>query len=239
MPVNSAVGSSAVNSDQNANAVFAGPTTGAASTAAFRAMVAADLPQIPNSNLVNQGDNALLAFQEMGANFKAATIGNAWPGQGATPTLTNGRIYWHCVYVPKAFTATGVSFWLAQSGVYTASGYNGFGLYSINVGTGVLTQIAATTSSTTLFAGATGLTSVNFASTVALTEGIYYIGWLYGNSAQTTAPLLIMGSYGQFSFTFANSIRPFARLNSQTALPASQAFSGLSGETVILYTWLF
>jgi hypothetical protein len=245
MAVTSTGGAAAPGSDQAANSIFAGPATGTPAATQFRAMVNADLPfavPITNANLVNQGNNDLLALQELGANFKGYTLGNAFPTNGNAVSIVNGIGNYFAAYVPKAATLTGIDFFVTTRGTYTSTGYNGFALYTINTGTGLLTQVAATTSSTTIWSTANGLNSVNFATPYAATEGVYFVAYIGQWSAASTVPGLWCSNItyaNSTAFNFPNSIKVSAYLSPQTTLPATQAFSALSANNLLPYIYLY
>lgn len=114
-----------------------------------------------------------------------------------TLTLTDNRCYLGSVLIGKDQTATGVEFFIKTNGSYTADQTNSFALYSINTSTGLLTKVAETANSGTLYtAGANTWVKIAFASTVALTKGTYFGSFLWNASATTTAPTLKAQSWG-------------------------------------------
>lgn len=242
MAVTAQGGAAAPGSDQPANTLFAGPVSGAVAPPAFRVQVIADLPlNIPNNNFFNSGDNGLLGLQELGAPFKGYTIGNVIPTNGNFLTLATQRVQYWAVYVPKPALLSTVAFLIATSGVYTSTGYNGFALNTINTTTGLLTQVAATTSSTTIWAGAGGYNTINFATPYAAVEGVYFLSLLYQSSAQVTAPQLLDSALNSNAISFLGafpaSIKLNGILNAQTSIPTTQLMSGLTQTATLTYSW--
>lgn len=232
MAVTAQGGAAAPGSDQNANTIFAGPATGVAGAPLFRSQVIADLPaNIPNSSLASQGFTDYIALKELGTSIKAWPPGNLPLTQAGSQSMVSGTIVYTVEYVPSPVTLTGVQFVLTVSGVYTSTGYNGFALFSINTGTGALTQIAATTSSTTLWSAGVGFNNIPFSSTIAVNEGVYVVAALYQNSAQVTAPAvntLNMQHSNYGSRDFPNNIK-LVGTSSGTTIPTSINFSAIAG----------
>jgi len=83
---------------------------------------------------------------------------------------------------------TGVLWYQARAGVYTANNYNGFGLYKFSGATGTL--IASTTTDTALLKGSTGFKFKAFTSPSIVTTGAYVVALIYSNSVQPTAPTI-------------------------------------------------
>jgi len=134
------------------------------------------------------------------------------------------------VWIPKQVTITGVKFILLTAGVYTASNYNGFGLYSQSSGT--LTLVASSTTDTTLFKTSSSLITKAFTATYSAAPGLYYIGVIWSASATTTAPVFSTCSNSGFgassvynTFDFTNNNKTYALLTSQTTMPATVTMS--------------
>jgi hypothetical protein len=104
----------------------------------------------------------------------------------ATQTLVDGRQYMVPFYLPKAETITGVKFVQVTQGNYTADNNNRIGLYSVVAG--VLTLQASCANNGDLWKSAGGIITVAFDAPYAASAGVYYIGYLYNQSAQVTAP---------------------------------------------------
>lgn len=234
-------GGAAPNSSQGANSIFAGPATGADAPPGFRAQVIADLPTgIPNANLFNIGSNDLIALQEFGSAIKAGPPGFTVPVNNSAVTLVNQTARSTLIYIPKPMTITGVKFIITVQGNYTSTGYNGLALYSLNSATGLLTQVAATTTSTTIWASAPGMITVPFATPYAANEGVYAVLNLYQRSAETTAPQLGAATMNVnlMAMDFPNSIK-FGGAISTTSLASSLLFSTISSNSGMTYIYLY
>jgi hypothetical protein len=110
-PVTGAGTITATFATQNANLVFAGPTSGGAATPAFRALVAADVPNLDTSKLTT----GILPIARGGTNSGTALNNNRlmWSAGGAiveATALTNGQLFIGSTgAAPVAATLTGTS----------------------------------------------------------------------------------------------------------------------------------
>ncbi len=174
--------------------------------------------------------NYLKTIQALGSSAKFLAVGTG--PYATTQAPTDGQAKFIAVYVDRATTLTGVKFLQITQGVYTADNNNYIALYSYSGGT--LTQVAISTNNGNLWKGSgDSVQTVPFVSTYAAAVGVYFIGYIYNNSAQTTAPVIGCSSNGAgsvvgSSLDLTNSAKLLSVLNSQTALPSSQAMSGLS-----------
>jgi hypothetical protein len=99
--------------------------------------------------------------------------------------------------------------YLKTTGSYTGNNFNGVGLYSY--GGGTLTRVASSSSSLSLWGGATGFLQISFSSTYAAAKGLYFIALMYSSSAQTTAPALA----GMATLDAANKVTPLTTNSSK------------------------
>ncbi len=116
--------------------------------------------------------------------------------------------------------------WMPQTnGVYTASNFNGVGLYTHSSGT--LTRVAISTDDGNIWktGGGSAFQSKAFSSTYAASAGLHYIGMIYSSSSQTTQPGILMTSASALggntimsSFDFTNSNKSAASINTQTTI---------------------
>jgi hypothetical protein len=179
-------------------------------------------------------DDAVKIYQALGSTLKAEhpAYGQLWQNQG-TQALVDNRVYFQPIYLRTDQTLTGVAFYQAVLGSYTGDQSNQVGLYTISGTT--LTRVAVSTSSATLWSSGSGgaIKKVAFSSTYAATAGVYFVAWVYNNSAQTTAPTLASGDsfFTQAvtaDFTTNNKLLSYVAGNS---LPATQAMSGTTAIT--------
>lgn len=173
----------------------------------------------------------LQVMKSLGSSIKAIPIGNSLPT--ATFTMTDGTIYYTPMYITRSFTATGVMFYQATQGNFTADNNNYIGLFSYSGGT--LTQVAITANNGNIWKGTSNSwQTVAFSSTVALTPGIYYIASLYNSSVQTTAPAVaalssVINTGNTAPFDFTNNAKLIGILTAQTAITTPRAMSTISG----------
>jgi hypothetical protein len=133
-------------------------------------------------------DLTLLAMQALGSVALAQTLGGGGPGWiSSLGALADGTMNFVPVYLPKDATVTGVKFYQNTQGNFTGNNTNSISLYSYSGGT--LTKVAESANDENIWKAASGSWQTTpFASTYAAAAGIYFVGLLYNNSAQTTAP---------------------------------------------------
>lgn len=194
------------------------------------------------NTILSNRDNEVLAYQALGSSAAAETVGLRLIEANTSTALVDNTVRFCPVYLEKAKTLTGIKVYVRTQGNYTADNNNRIGLYSYSGGT--LTLVASSTNSGTLWtSAANAFQTINFSSTYAAAPGIYYVGLLYNNSAQTTAPTLgggiAMNNAAMAAMDFTNSAKLWGTLSGQNNLPSSQASSGITGATasywVILY----
>lgn len=128
-------------------------------------------------------------------------------------TLLDNTVYFTKIYIPSSLTITGVVYYQVASGVFTADNNNRVGLYKLDsTSFSTAKLVASSANNTSLWKGtANSYVSEPFSSTYSADEGLYAIGILYCNSAQTTAPTIgvaagsnplsqIKGLYGNAMF---------------------------------------
>lgn len=192
----------------------------------------------PYERTINNDFELLEAYQLLGSSIKSVSLSCiSLTNLTTSGALTNQQIRFFAVYLPKAQTITGVKWMQLTAGNYTANNYNGLGLYSYSGGT--LTLVASSTNDGNIWKVSSTNTfqSKAFSSTYAAAAGVYYVGALYCSSAQTTAPGIYAAITGNATYDFTSVIS--ATLNTQTALPSSQASNGLSVSTGNLGFWVY
>lgn len=185
----------------------------------------------------------ILLHRALGSNILAQSF-DLFLGQSSSRAGSDGRLDLTAIYL-NAGTITG-TWWLQQTkGVYTGDNYNGIGLYAIS-GTN-LTLVASTTNDANCWAtpAANSMNSKAFSIPYNAAAGVYYIGWLYNQSAQTTAPT-IQAKPNTVNFSFSNNT-PFYTINmflgysvaSQSTLPASLTLSALTTSAIGVWHGLY
>ena len=171
-----------------------------------------------------------VAMQGMGSAIKGFVLQGGDLVAGLPTTLISQRLVLLAVWIPKAVTITGVRFVLSVSGTYTASNYNGVGLYSHSSGT--LSLVASAATDGNLWKGFTGtVLSKAFTGTYSAAAGLFYIGAIYSASSGTAPNIFSstksgIGTQTIFSsFDFTNSNKTSGTLASQTTMPATVAMS--------------
>lgn len=140
-------------------------------------------------------------------------------------TLTDGRMAVFAMWLP-AMTVSTIYFIQAVNGNFTADNNNKLGLYTNN-GTN-LTKVAETASDDNLFKSGAGLKSKALSSTYDTSEGLYYVAFLYNQSAATTTPSFCRAQVGNTAVVdcLGSDYQTAYQFNSQTDLPSSIAISG-------------
>jgi len=177
-------------------------------------------------------DVTIKAYQALGSAIKAQTVGQSIARITSTGVLINQLISFVAVYLNTSQTLTGVKWWQGTLGNYTANNENRIGLYSYSGGT--LTLVASCANDGTLWQTAASATlgSKAFSSTYAAAAGIYFVALLWNRSAVVTAPAV--GFCGNITnaniqaLDFTNSAKIWGYKTGVTALPATQAMSGLT-----------
>lgn len=145
---------------------------------------------ISGSGITNESDQ--LAFEALGSPIKAETVGQKLFYSNTSTALVDGQIKFTAVYLPAAATLTGIKVYVRVLGAYTGDNNNRIGLYSYSAG--VLTLVASSANNATLWtSAANAVQTIPFSSTYSASAGIYFVGILYNNSAQTTAPSIASG----------------------------------------------
>ena len=187
----------------------------------------------------------ILAYQSLGSTIKGATLDLALNRASTTVSHgTSGRFQLTPIYIPAATTIPGVIFMSAVQGVFTASTYNGIGLYSYNAGVGTL--ITATADDATIWKqSANVVSSKAFTAATSVAAGLYYLGSVVnGNTVAggAIAPQILGAASMATSMTtydFTNSGRLFTHLNSQTTLPSSWNMSSAIANGAIFWFSLY
>jgi hypothetical protein len=146
--------------------------------------------------------------------------------------MTDGQIYLSAVYLPFSATITGSKWFQIVAGVYTADNYNGIGLYTYSGGT--LTLVASSTNDGNIWKS-TGAQSKAFSSPYSASAGVYYLGYLYNSSAQTTAPS-ITGAPNKSNGTFIDFTNS-AKINATLTAATLTTPIAMSSTTGVQATW--
>ena len=190
-----------------------------------------------SSNIVISGgsgvdDNPeIKLLQGLGSEIKAQTF-NAVEAT-TTTGLVDGTARFNPVYLAKGQTITGVEYYQTTQGVYTSDNNNQVALYTVKAATGVLTRVAISNNDgTNIWKQAANVTyKVPFSSPYVATAGVYYIGFLYNSSAQSTQPFILAKSaapnLAQAALDNTGSLTKSMTAFAQTALATTYTASGL------------
>jgi hypothetical protein len=183
-----------------------------------------------------QVTNAFKALGSQAIGFNVASFDFNMP---ANQPLGSQNMLFSAYYIPVGQTITGVKFYQRIQGNYTANNYNGIGLYSYSGGT--ITLVASSTNDGNIWKGTAQTWQTKaFSSTYNAAAGIYFIAALYNSSAVVVNPSVGGITYtvdgGVPVYDFTNSAKVAGTLTAQTALPASQAMSGMNAtQTTAVY----
>jgi hypothetical protein len=193
---------------------------------------------------LQQDGNNLKAYQALGSTIKAQTVDQALAYSNVSSNLTDNQIRYTAVFLSEAATLTGVRVYVRVLGNYTGDQTNGVALYTYSGGT--LTKVAESTNLSSRWTSAANAgQEIPFASTYVASAGLYYVGILYNNSAQTTAPALATGvalnnaAMAGTAFGFTNSAKLYGTVAAQNSFPATQAMSGVTASTAATWVALY
>lgn len=183
---------------------------------------------------VHDRDVNLIVAELLGGSLKGMPPMGGIDRITTTAALADNIAKYVPVYLPRAGNITGVTWWQAVQGVYTADQNCKVGLYTYSSGT--LTKVAESTNDGNLWKGTANTWQRKaFNAVYAAEPGLYFIGLLYNTSAQTTAPTLgaavVVANLAIQAMDFANSAKLYTQIAAQNDLPATQVMSGLSGIT--------
>lgn len=201
---------------------------------------------LSSTDWTNFANNIQIAgFKAMGSSIKCQSLSVYSINQLTTSTnLADGGIRFSAIYIPVDSTITGVIWWQALQGVYTADNYNGVGLYAYNSGTGTLTLVASSTNDGNTWKGTTNSWQTKaFSSPYSASAGLYYVAALFNASATTTAPTIGIQpnsvNTGIATFDFTNSAKIQGTLSLQASLPSPQAMSGIGSSNNNFGFWVY
>ena len=181
---------------ENANTIFAGPTTGAAAQPTFRGLVSADIP-----------------------NNAANTSGTAAIATAVSTTTQSGNTNYFLTFVAANSTATqginvGAATYNASTGLLTATGFSGNGsaltsLNASNLSSGTVSVARATIgpSALTESAGATTIDwSLSNTFTLTLNANLTTVTFSNSTSGQVIN-VAITNTASNYTVTWGNSIK--------------------------------
>lgn len=188
-------------------------------------------------------DNFPLGVQAMGGGMKAEAFGTNLVTATGSTALTDGQARYQAVYLPTAQTLNGLKFFIRTQGNFTGDNNNRVALYSYSGGT--LTQVATSANDEAIWKAASNTyTTASFTAPYAAAAGLYFVGFIYNNSAQVTAPALghmpNMGNAAMGSPDLTNSTFISMFLSSQSNIATTtQATSGLTATATVYYFYLY
>jgi hypothetical protein len=193
----------------------------------------------------NNDSDSIKLYQALGSTI---TI-SKFPLERVTTTspLVDGTARFEAVFIGSAQNITGVKWWQALNGVYTADNNNYVGLYSYSSGTMTLVAISSNDGNvwkaTPNSISSAAFTTCTGGCPYAAVPGVYYIAALYNSSAQTTAPTLgaavVLVNTLLDAADFTSSGKFSGTIASQNSLPDPQLISGASTTTAQMWFGLY
>lgn len=182
------------------------------------------------------------AYQAAGSPILAETLNFPLFTCNTSTALVDNTVRYVAVWLPKAATITGIRVYVRTQGNYTGDQNNRVGLYTYSGGT--LTLVASSANSSTLWtSAANAFQTIAFSSTYNASAGLHFVGLLYNQSAQTTAPALAGGialnNAAMATMLGTNSVKFLGTQGSSNDLPASQASTGITGTTASYWVALY
>jgi hypothetical protein len=176
-------------------------------------------------------EDSLNAYAALGGAVVAQVIGGHISNITNFRTMQDNGTDFTAIYIHRAMTVTGVKFFQATQGVYTADNNNKIGLYSYSGGT--LTKVAESADNGNLWKGTpNNWRTQAFSSPYVASPGLYFVSALYNQSAQTTAPTIgamapvLNATVSTMDFTNSATFTGLAPTTND--LPASQSIGGLT-----------
>jgi hypothetical protein len=186
---------------------------------------------------------SLRAYAALGGAVLAESVGiSVMNVTNISTTLIDNSTKFVAVYLPQSATITGVKWFQVVQGSYTSDQYNGVGLYTYSGGN--MTLVASSADDGTIWkASANTWNNKAFSGTYSASPGLYFVGLIYNNSAQTTAPTLgsgnVLSNVAVNAMDFTNSAKMQSTVTSTNSLPSPQAMSGTTGTTSQTYIALY
>lgn len=184
----------------------------------------------------------ILAYSMLGCVMVAETVGQKLMYSNVSTALVDGQIKYVAVCLPKFEVLDGIRVYVRVLGSYTGDQNNRVGLYSYNINTGLLTLVASSANSATLWTSAANAgQTIPFSASYNASPGIYFVAFIYNNSAQTTAPSLASGialnnaAMGSTAYGFTNSAKLYGT-STGTDLPATINMSAIT--TSLIPSWV-
>jgi hypothetical protein len=182
-----------------------------------------------------QVNSTISAMQRLGSSVKGITLGISLINDGSySSAMSNGNINIVALDYQPGVSATGAWFIMDTQGSYTATGYNGVGLFEEVAGT--MTLVASSTSDGNIWKATSGtMIKKAFTTPYTMIAGRNYIvAAIYNRSAETTAPKVRVASSTFQSWVntmdFTNS--RFINGNySATTFPSTLATSAVNTST--------
>ncbi len=184
------------------------------------------------SLFLEETDEFLQGIRALGSVALGRTLSLGPPSSSIT--LVDGRQQMVAVWLKKSATLTGVKFIQMTQGNYTADNNNRIGLYTQLAGS--LTLVASCANDGNLWKGAPGIITVPFTVPYAATRGVYYVAYLYNQSAVVTAPVIagtpqISVNCHVLDMTNSNSLSSYKA--SADLLPTATLMSAMDGPNYI------
>lgn len=197
-----------------------------------------------SATLTPTGTDPFIAqVNAMGAGIIAESVGLSPLLISVSINLGNQSGTLVAIYLPVPATITGVMWYQMTRGSYTPNNFNGVALYSVTGGT--LTQVAISANNGTIWSASASSTygTQAFTSTYAAAAGIYFVGFLYNESAQVTAPGL--GAAAQrvalgVNTLLSNNLKFVGTIAGLASLPSpTQAASGMTSSNIAPWLALY
>lgn len=145
---------------------------------------------IIESNLDSTYDDVILAANYLGTGLKAKTVGLELGDAQNGASTVDGYVVYTPFVLKKTTTVTGSYFFIVNTPSYTGDNYNGFAICKMN-GTNIDTLRTSVNDANFWNMTANVWTAKALWSPISLDPGLYYVAYLYNQSAQTTAPSIL------------------------------------------------
>jgi hypothetical protein len=202
-------------------------------------------------NAISNKTTNLDLLQTIGYGIKAEPFGVTLKDATTQLQLTAGRVYFYPFNWNVSDSIRGVSWFNRAASTTNQNGYNGFGIYRLNVNT--LERIVFTTNDSTFWDSSTNTWSVKTIPTTFLAKGVYYLAYQISSvTAVGTLPTIIAGDNMVIGESAGNSpqsppsvVNPNGvklscnLINATTSLPSSVAMNTTAGVLSVPYFILY
>jgi hypothetical protein len=201
-------------------------------------------PYIPFANRedITEKISPIYELGLLGSPIKAMTLAMKITDVSGYASLSDGNVKLVAVLVDRTISATGVKWEQYTTGDYTGDKLNGIAIFSESGGTLTLIDSCARNVNFWKETSNTIISSTFTNGPHTLTEGVYWVGMAYNQSAQTTLPTVGGTSLSHIIFNkldFTNNRKLCGTVTVGWGWPATIDFSTVTENTTVQIVFLY